>query len=85
MEHCLGEVEPIDIPSVAERIEEQRESFEACNASRKKTYSTGRPPGSSFPTNHHYPCLLVRQVDQFEELEKPGEYRSKTPAALCGR
>ena len=23
---------------------------------------------SSLPTNHHYPCLLARQVDQFEEL-----------------
>jgi len=42
-------------------------------------------PTLSLPTNHHYPCLLVRQVDQFGKLEKSSEYRSKTPAASCGR
>jgi hypothetical protein len=31
------------------------------------------------------PCLLVRQVDQFEGLEETDEYRAKTPAALRGR
>ena len=34
--------------------------------------------------NHYYPCLLVRQVDQFEELDKSREYHAKTPAASCG-
>ena len=30
-------------------------------------------PALSLPTNHYYPCLLDRQVDQFEELEKSSE------------
>ncbi len=40
---------------------------------------------SLLPTNHLPPCLLVRQVDQFDKLENSSEYRGKTPAASCGR
>ena len=39
----------------------------------------------TLPTTHQYPRLLVRRVNQFEKLEKPSEYRVKTPAASCGR
>ena len=36
----------------------------------------------SLPANHDYPCLLGRQVDQFEELEKSSEEAHQDPCRL---
>jgi len=45
---------------------------------------TGRRP-LSLPANRHYPCLLGRQVDQFEELEESRQDAQQDPCRLVRR